>query len=263
MKIATAMFSNMDEFGDEMMDIVDGGIDRRNNAKVLGEHERPTFRGVAIAVCAYRGGETREGGDVSRLFGDHNLSAQHNLKGDIGDTVMPQTTNLDGGPEPIIRPSGIPFQTGWTATSTREETKMFPSGPLSAVATLEACDHSSLSSLYSTYPAISQLPVAEAAQIHESFANGVVFKLRITFKKRRIIRPTGIATRLSRKSHEQAVVASDFRTVQIQKIQSNRRGRKSRRRKRFEMFLFWRHRFALESLSQSSGFSLRFENRKF
>ena len=33
MKIATAMFSNMDEFGDEMMDIVDGGIDRRNNAK--------------------------------------------------------------------------------------------------------------------------------------------------------------------------------------------------------------------------------------
>ena len=126
MKIATAMFSNMDEFGDEMMDIVDGGIDRRNNAKVLGEHERPTFRDVAIAVCAYREAVKR----VREVtFPDSSVtttsSAQHNLKGDIGDTVMPQTTNLDGGPEPIIRPSGIPFQTGWTATSTGKKRKCF------------------------------------------------------------------------------------------------------------------------------------------
>ncbi len=183
MKIATAMFSNMDEFGDEMMDIVDGGIDRRNNAKVLGEHERPTFRDVAIAVCAYREAVKR----VREVtFPDSSVtttsSAQHNLKGDIGDTVMPQTTNLDGGPEPIIRPSGIPFQAGWTATSTRGRNENVSFWSSLSGGDAGSVRSSSLSSLYSTYPAISQLPVAEAAQIHESFANGVVFKLALLSK---------------------------------------------------------------------------------
>ena len=134
-------------------------------------------------MCAYREAVKR----VREVtFPDSSVtttsSAQHNLKGDIGDTVMPQTTNLDGGPDqssahPVFRfkPDGPQHLLG-------EETKMFPSGPLSAVATLEACDPPHCPLSYSTYPAISQLPVAEAAQIHESLANGVVFKLRLLSK---------------------------------------------------------------------------------
>ena len=48
-----AMFNNVDEFGDEMLN-GKGSIDRRNNEDVLGEHERPTFRDVANATCPSR-----------------------------------------------------------------------------------------------------------------------------------------------------------------------------------------------------------------
>ena len=65
------------------------------------------------------------------------LSTQSHSERDATDTVAPQTTTtaLDGTVhEPIIRPSGTPFQTGWTTTSAREETKTFPFGPPSAAA---------------------------------------------------------------------------------------------------------------------------------
>jgi uncharacterized membrane protein YgcG len=181
-EIAAAMFSNVDEFGDEMLN-ANASVDRRNHADALGEHERPTFRDVAIATCAYR-----EAVKCVRevTFPDSALtmtasSAAQHLQRDAADTGAPQTTTktttaLDGtDSEPIIRPSSTPFQTGWTTASSRgrNENVSFWSSLGSETRS------SAASSLYSSYPALSQLPVAEAARIHESFANSVVSKLAL------------------------------------------------------------------------------------
>jgi len=181
-EIAAAMFSNVDEFGDEMLN-ANASVDRRNHADALGEHERPTFRDVAIVTCAYR-----EAVKCVRevTFPDSALtmtasSAGQHLQRDAADTGAPQTTTrtttaLDGtDSEPIIRPSSTPFQTGWTTTSSRGRNEN-----VSFWSSLGSETRSSAgSSLYSSYPALSQLPVAEAARIHESFANSVVSKLAL------------------------------------------------------------------------------------
>ena len=117
------MFSNVDEFGDEMLN-GKGSIDHRNNENVLGEHERPTFRDVAIATCAYREAvkRVRQVTFPDSALTTTTLSTQSHSERDATDTVAPQTTTtaLDGTVhEPIIRPSGTPFQTGWTTTSAR------------------------------------------------------------------------------------------------------------------------------------------------
>jgi len=181
-EIAAAMFSNVDEFGDEMLN-GKGSIDRRNNENVLGEHERPTFRDVAIATCAYCEAvkRVRQVTFPDSALTTTTLSTQSHSERDAADTVAPQTTTtaLDGTVhEPIIRPSGTPFQTGWTTTSARgrNENVSFWSSLGGGGGDVGS---SASSSLYSTYPALAQLSVAEAARLHESFANTVVSKLAL------------------------------------------------------------------------------------
>ena len=185
MAIAAAMFSNVDEFGDEMLN-GKGSIDHRNNENVLGEHERPTFRDVAIATCAYREAvkRVRQVTFPDSALTTTTLSTQSHSERDATDTVAPQTTTtaLDGTVhEPIIRPSGTPFQTGWTTTSARgrNENVSFWSSLGGGGGGDVGSSASSSSSLYSTYPALAQLSVAEAARLHESFANTVVSKLAL------------------------------------------------------------------------------------
>ena len=183
MAIAAAMFSNVDEFGDEMLN-GKGSIDHRNNENVLGEHERPTFRDVAIATCAYREAvkRVRQVTFPDSALTTTTLSTQSHSERDATDTVAPQTTTtaLDGTVhEPIIRPSGTPFQTGWTTTSARGRNENVSFWSSLGGGGGGDVGSSALSSLYSTYPALAQLSVAEAARLHESFANTVVSKLAL------------------------------------------------------------------------------------
>jgi hypothetical protein len=183
MAIAAAMFSNVDEFGDEMLN-GKGSIDHRNNENVLGEHERPTFRDVAIATCAYREAvkRVRQVTFPDSALTTTTLSTQSHSERDATDTVAPQTTTtaLDGTVhEPIIRPSGTPFQTGWTTTSARGRNENVSFWSSLGGGGGGDVGSSASSSLYSTYPALAQLSVAEAARLHESFANTVVSKLAL------------------------------------------------------------------------------------
>lgn len=173
-KIATAMFNNKVEFGDEMSGDM---IERRAN--VLGENERPTFRDAAIATCAFREATMR----VREVtFPDSVRTAITSIPSSLSSQRQQQQKTE------LVNDEFLTKATTTTTSKTSSATAiMFQSGWSN---THQASENSSVShwsnsiddAIWHAYPALAQLQVAEIARKSEDVASSAIMRMALISK---------------------------------------------------------------------------------